>query len=362
MLYPRKYIKDLKPVYHGGPHYEELKEHGFTASEVLDFSVNCNPFGCTPEAAWTAAAARFDIYPDSHCGALREAIAQFLSLSKENIICGAGSMEIIRLAALAYLDEGDKVCVPSPSFGEYALAAQVFGARVVDFAADKDTLEFDINKLSAFIKGQRPKMVFLANPNNPTGQYHSRADIMTLAAACEDTLLVLDEAYIAFTEQAWDSTFLAQYPNVLVLRSMTKDYALAGLRLGYAFAHPDIISNLQKVQAPWSVSAPAQAAGVVCIKDVAFLRDSTKKVAQGKAYLVENLSKLGYKVRPSATNFFLVEVGNGAAFREDLLKEGIVVRSCASFGLPHMVRISPRIPAENERLISVLQSLKTNEH
>lgn len=358
MLYPRKYIKDLKPVYHGGPDYAELQKLGFSASEIIDFSVNCNPFGCTPEAARAASEARFDIYPDSQCLALREAVAKFLKLDTANIICGAGSMEIIHLTALAYLNEGDKVCILQPSFGEYALASRIFGAQIIFFQANMQTLNFDLKTLALMIEKEKPKLLFLANPNNPTGQYHSKKDMLDLLKSCSDTLLVLDEAYIAFTKEAWDSTFLSQYPNVLVLRSMTKDYALSGLRLGYAFACPDIIKTLQKVQSPWSVSAPAQAAGLVCIKDQKFLCQSTQKVADGKEYLVRQLRALGYNIYESASNFFLMEVGDASIFRQKLLQKGIAVRDCASFGLPSMVRLSPRIPHENECLIDILQRFK----
>jgi histidinol-phosphate aminotransferase len=171
-------------------------------------------------------------------------------------------------------------------------------------------------------------------------------------------LLVLDEAYIAFTEGEWSSTGIVGRDNLICLRSMTKDYALAGLRLGYAISSPQIIDNLCRVRPPWNVSDAAQKAGVAALGDGDYLKRCATKIRRARQYLMAEMSAMDYNVLPSKTNFFLVRVGNGHQFRTALLKQGLMLRDCASFGLSQYVRIAARTMDECRRLIAAIKELK----
>jgi histidinol-phosphate/aromatic aminotransferase/cobyric acid decarboxylase-like protein len=173
------------------------------------------------------------------------------------------------------------------------------------------------------------------------------------AEANPQTLFVIDEAYVAFAPEA-ETAVSHHLPNLLILRSMTKDYALAGLRLGYAVCDPDVIANMQKVKPPWSVNALAQSAGEAALADQAYLQTCMTRLQTDKVKLITDLTDLGYQPQPSATHYFLLNVGNGAVFRARLLQKGVLVRDCASFGLPEYVRIATRSEEDNGRLLAAL--------
>ncbi len=193
------------------------------------------------------------------------------------------------------------------------------------------------------------------------GYYLSREEVLEILSAAKDALVVVDEAYIAFTENAWTSLELIGWGNVVILRSMTKDYALAGLRLGYCIAPETIISALKRVIPPWNVSSVAQAAGIHALKADGYLEACRIKIKEAKEFLVEGLKVLGLSALPSQTNFFLVKVGDAARFRQALFKKGILIRDCTSFGLPDYIRLAPRTMAECQKLLAAIQELKFGE-
>jgi len=358
-LKPRGEIAGLKACHHGGPVYAELEKLGLKADEIIDFSVSSNPFSYPPAVAEAVCGAVINRYPDSESTELKEALAARLGVSPANIIVGSGSMEIIRLITLAYFGGGDAVLILKPTFGEYELAVQIAGASVMElWGKEESNFAFDIDEAISLIKEKKPRGVFICNPNNPSGQYLTRQQVEAELEACADSLLVLDEAYIAFTENSWPSTGLISKGNVVSVRSMTKDYALAGLRLGYAVASEDIIGNLKRVCPPWNVNAAAQAAGLAAIKDGDYLKRCEAKIRQSKQYLTGELLNIGFKVLPSRTNFFLVNVGDGQRFRAALLKYGLMLRDCASFGLPAYVRIAALTMPQCEKLIATIKLLK----
>ena len=168
----------------------------------------------------------------------------------------------------------------------------------------------------------------------------------TLLTVSQDTLVIIDEAYIAFTKNSWAAVDLINAGNVIILRSMTKDYALAGLRLGYAMANESIISVLERVRPPWNVSSAAQAAGIAALRAEGYIESCAAKISQAKDFLVQELLKLDCAPLPSQTNFFLVKVKDATALRQGLLRQGVLVRDCASFGLPNYIRLSPRTMPE----------------
>jgi len=356
---PKPEIEKLKVCPHGGPNYAELSAMGISADEIIDFSVGSNPFSFPPAVRDILTSVVIDRYPDSECIELRACLSEKLGVSPENIIVGSGSIEIIRLIALAYFGHGDSALILKPTFGEYEVACHTVGAEVLEqWGREEAGFAFDADETCALIQKHQPKGVFICNPNNPTGQYLSRQEIERILQAHSQSLVILDEAYSAFTEGSWSSTDLIPRGNIINVCSMTKDYALAGLRLGYAVASNEIIHYLRQVCPPWNVNAAAQKAGVLVLKNTSYLKQCEQKIREAKQFLMNELRDMGFTVLPSKTNFFLVKVGNATKFRACLLKHGILVRDCASFGLPQYVRIAVLTLPQCRKLINTLKELK----
>ncbi len=352
---PRPEVLKQAPAYHGAARMEELRRYGLRPEEVLDFSVNINPFGASPRAQAALAAARLNAYPDREALPLREALAAHHNLPLSHILVGNGTAELITLIAAAFIRPGDWALVIAPTFGEYARATALFGGRMATlWAQTAQNFAFPQPEIAHTLQRLHPRIVWLCNPNNPTGQWLALDILAQWAQRHPHTLFVVDEAYINFHPRATSAIGLAE--NVLVLRSMTKDYALAGLRLGYAVGSPPLIQALQRVQPPWSVSAPAQAAGLAALEDQAHLTHTLAATRAAKHAFVHALTQAGWHVLPSATHFFLLYVGQARAFRHRLLLEGILVRDGTSFGLPAYVRLGTRRPEENARLLETLHT------
>ncbi len=350
-IQPRPEIERVPPVTHGGFHSDH-------ATDWLDFSSNVNPFGPSP-CIWDAMrAAPIGQHPDPRATPLREVLAEIENVSARRLIVGNGSVQLIYHLAVAYLRAGDRVLVAAPTFGEYAAAAAIMGAQVVFYRArPEDDFEIDLDALLAEARACNPRLIFLCNPNNPTGKYLPREIIEKILQACPDTLLVLDEAFIRFVAGAWSSRELLGFDNLLVLRSLTKDYALTGLRVGYAIGSPAVIQTAEKVQPPWSVNTLAQVAAIAALRDEKHLRDSLAALARAKDKFDRDLDQLGWRVTPSATNFFLMQAPSASELARQLRERKIVVRDCTSFGLPTFVRIAARKPEENAQLVSALGKL-----
>ncbi|MBN1189246.1 MAG: histidinol-phosphate aminotransferase family protein [Dehalococcoidales bacterium] len=358
LLEPRPEIESLPAVIHGGPDYAELESLGLAADRVLDFSVCCNPYPPPAGVRRSLRKVSIDRYPDSSASGFVRKLAQLLGTSSREILAGSGSTELIRLVALTYLSPGDRVLVLKPTYGEYELACRIAGARIVEhfWNSGKDRSS-PVDELIQEINRHYPRIVFICNPNNPTGLYLDRTRIGTVLKACKGSLLVLDEAYVSFAEEQWSSLDLVNQGHVIILRSMTKDYALAGLRLGYLLASEEIVRSLRRVCPPWNVNAAAQQAGLAALDDSGYLERSRQKILRSKRYLISKMSKLGFSTEPSQANFFLVKTGCGRQFRSALLRQGILVRDCASFGLPEHVRIAPRTMAECKRFINAVSTI-----
>ncbi len=351
---PRPELMRMPQVAHGSLDYAELAGLGLDPDRVLDFSANINPHGPSPGVTKALAGVPVHRYPDREALALRRALAAHLGASPEQVIVGNGSTELLWLVALAFVRAGDPEVVVEPTFGEYARALALMGAAVYrpTTRPDRD-FQVPLDEVAGDLRRSRPRLLFLCNPNNPTGVLLPSDSVLAWARDCPETLFVVDESYLAFASGA-RSVLDGAHENVLVLRSMTKDYALAGLRLGYAVGHPEVVAALARARPPWSVSALAQAAGIAALEDQAHLLRSLKLLAEAKRALVEGLGHLGLEPVPSAANFFLVRVGSGATLRSALLQRGILVRDCASFGLPAYIRIATRRTEENGRLLSAV--------
>ncbi len=362
----------LRPV-HGGVRPADLRALGLRPEDVLDFSASISPIG-PPEGTWEAmAGVDLTAYPDPECLELREALSRYLSgtggasmaVPVERILVGNGSTELIHLLTRAYLSPprpGAANCALlfTPTYGEYLGACRLAGVPVFNFDADNSPpFRWDLTKAVRRIEDERPCLVFLCNPNNPTGVYLDAEDVQMLAGAVAGYggLLALDEAYLSFVANPWDSLRVVDGGNVVLLRSMTKDYALTALRLGYAVASEDVIATLAALQPDWSVNGLAQAAGLAALADAGYLERSRAEVERAKDLLAHRLGEQGFTVYPSSANYLLVDVGDGAQWRERLMRRGLFVRDCASFGLPSCIRIGIRPLPDCQRLADAMVEL-----
>lgn len=363
MLQPRPTINKLAPCIHGGIDYAELKDLGISPEAILDFSVSCNPFGPPPGIKEALANTSIEHYPDSEASELKQLLAENLNIPTDNLIIGSGSTELIRLIAIVFFSPTDLVLIPQPTYGEYEIACHLVDTQILKQPVlQEPNFHLDVTETINLIRKHKPKGIFLCNPNNPTGQYMTKKETHGIMSTTGDSLLILDEAYIAFTENAWPSMDLVHHGNLVILRSMTKDYAIAGLRLGYAIAAKPIISTLKRVCPPWNVNTIAQKAGIIALKADSYLEECNTKIREAKDFLIKELEHLGLSPLPSETNFFLVKVGNATKLRQELLKKGILVRDCTSFGLPQYIRLAPRTLPECRKLIAAIKEVGILSH
>ena len=345
---------------HGGANIAELRSLGLYPEDVLDFSASINPSGAPGGVLQAMREVDLAAYPDTESTVLREALGAKLGVSTTQILVGNGSTELIHLTARAYLNAGGEAAIFAPTFGEFQAACDMQGARVISIIAREcNGFVWDISDAAEVIAEQSPSLVFLCNPNNPTGLYLNETDVRRIARVLSnDSLLLLDEAYLPFVEARWDPLPLLDLGNVALLRSMTKDYALTALRLGYMLAPPDVAERVKAQQHSWSVNGLAQAAGVAALAETRHVDDGRRAVQSAKNYLVNELDALGLHSTPSAANFVLVKVSDARALRNALLERyHINVRDCASFGLPEHIRIGIRTKDDCERLVAALRDI-----
>ena len=358
-----------RPV-HGGIKPRELRALGLKPEDLLDFSASISPIG-PPEGVWEAIrSVDLSVYPDPECLELREAICRHLSIPSrvlplERVFVGNGSTEIFHLLSRAYLSRvGSRVgsaFLMTPTYGEYAGVCRLAEAEIQNFDADLSCgFRWDIGAASRLIKANKPDLVFVCNPNNPTGVFLDRREVEAVADATGDagSLLVVDEAYLSFVANPWDSLELLERTNVMLVRSMTKDYAQTALRLGYALASEDVVSRLRAYQPDWSVNGLAQKAGISALEDTEYLPRAREAVFRAKTYLSTELADLGFEVPHSEANFLLVKVGDAPKWRSLLLAKGIVVRDCTSFGLPEYIRVGIRTMGDCQKLVAAMAEAK----
>ena len=360
MSNPNDSIK--RPV-HGSITPAELRELGLNIEDVIDFSSNINPLGMS--AYLKDAMANIDIsrYPDPDCLELREALAKETGVDSSSIIIGNGSTELIHLIARAFLGRNSAAVILSPTYGEYEMACRLAGTEPAFIKAEEGRdFRWSIPGVCKQIKAIAPRVVFLCNPNNPTGVLLRSSDVVKIAAAAAPGLLIIDEAYMPFADDPWDATTLLDMENIVVMRSMTKDYAVAGIRLGYIAATADVIERLKCYQPFWSVNAIAQAVGLAAINDNKHITKARKTIAEARAYLLKSIEDVGLDVIPSSTNFLLIKVGNAESVRRALLRQGICVRDCTSFGLPQYIRIAMQPLPECRRFVDGLRAVATGIH
>lgn len=351
---------------HGGNLYAAARRAGTAPADFLDFSANMSPLGlpASAQAAILAALPLTIHYPDAEAAALKDAISRRYAIAPDLITCGNGAAELLYI--LCYRRRPRRVLVPAPTFSEYERAARAAGAAVDYFplAAD-DGFRLDPEPFCRRLAGV--DITFLCSPNNPTGQPIDRpaAERIVAAAARHGGLVVIDESFLDFLPDAADYTcrpLLAAYPNLVILKSLTKFYAIPGLRLGFALAQAPIGRLLAAGKDPWNVNSLAQAAGAAALADEEYRLASIAATATARAELAAALAALpGVAPLPATANFILVDIaGTGhtaASLRQAMLVQGILIRDCSNYpGLDdRYIRLAVRLPADNRRLLAALQ-------
>lgn len=354
MVLPRREVVHLSEAVHGTVDHAELGARGIDSRTVIDFSASVNPFGPTPSALAALQKLSLHEYPDRDCAKLRHALANLLDTSPDCLLAGNGSGELLLWIGLAFLRPADKVLVIGPTYAEYARVAAIMGAEVVHCDAAAETgFAVPLDRIARSVREHQPRILFLCNPNNPTGQAVPVQVLEGWAKEFCETLVVVDEAYIELAG-GLSSLVGSSIRNIAVLRSLTKAHGLAGLRLGYLVADPDVVRSLCHVRPPWTVSVAAQEAGRAAIEDAAYLRSTCQRLAEGKRQLFDALETLRLPPIPSAAAFFLVHVKGAANVRNALLEDRVLVRDCSSFGLPNHIRVSPRSLEDNRILVRAL--------
>jgi histidinol-phosphate aminotransferase len=356
----RQALARLKPYSPGKPIWEVQREHGLES--VVKLASNENPLGPSPLALEAIArhAAELHRYPDADFGELRRALAGKLGVTPQHVIAGNGADELIKLIAEAYLEQGDEVIVPSPSFTEYEFAGILMGAKIVEVPLQAD-FSYDADAILRAVT-PRTKLVYVCTPNNPTGTYMPAGELRRLIDGLPSGVLpVIDAAYGHFAAAGDYSDGLGlirEGRTVLMLQTFSKIYGLAGIRIGYAVSQPDIIETLLRVKEPFNVNMLAQAAAIAALNDDEHVARTRRMNAEGRAHLAKRFGELGLACTPSQSNFVLVRLGPKAKeLYEGLLRSGVIVRYAGIWGLPEHVRISIGTPEENERLLEALQAL-----
>lgn len=351
---PKSGILDIKP-YIGGEGRLDAVQH------PVRLASNENVLGCSPlaRAAYLACAGDLNRYPDGAAGDLRSAIGKANGLNPEQIVCGAGSDELISLIVRAYAGIGDEVLYSQYGFLMYPISAKSAGATPV--AAPERDMRTDVDALLAAVTS-KTKIVLLANPNNPTGSYLTKTDMQKLRAGLPSSvLLVVDAAYAEFAQMPdyEDGRALVDSgDNTVMLRTFSKIHGLAALRLGWGYCPPDVAGVINRVRGAFNVSAPAQAAGIAALEDKAFVQKTIDMTNAGRVQLSEGLTAMGFKVWPSVTNFILVRFGeNAEQIRLGLKQQGIFIRQMGAYNLPDHLRITIGTRDDNARLLSELRQI-----
>ena len=363
---PQSGLGAIKPYVPGKPIEEVQREYGLT--DVIKLASNENPLGPSPKvvAALHAALPELNFYPDAQAYTLCRAIAARHGVDPDRVRVGNGADGLIRELCVSYLEDGDEVLTSCSSFPVYDISAAVMRARIVKTPL-KD-LGFDLGAIARAIT-DRTKLIFLCNPNNPTGTMFSASEAAELMAGVPDhVIVVFDEAYYEFVDSDAYPDSLAyvnsgQHRNVVVLRTFSKAYGIAGIRLGYAIAWPELLAPLRAATESFPVNRLAQVAGLAALEDGEFMQRTIETNRSGRQYLCRAFERLGLKYAPSHTNFILVHIGIQAkAVFQRLLERGVIVRPCAGYDLPEYLRITVGTEAQNTRLIETLGAVLAHVH
>jgi len=352
------YVRAIAPYQPGKPIPELARELGLAEAGIVKLASNENPLGASPKALEAVRAALPDIarYPDGNGFELKAALADRYGVAREQIVLGNGSNDLLEFAARAFLVPGASALFAQHAFAVYPLVTQAVGARGIEVPACD--FGHDLKAMLDAIE-EDTRVVFIANPNNPTGTLLSAEALLDfLEQVPRSVLVVLDEAY---TEYLADDIrpdsigWLKRFPNLLITRTFSKAYGLAGLRVGFALAHPDVADMLNRVRQPFNVNSLAQVAAAAALGDTAFLQQSYQLNQQGMAQLTEGFKRLGIGYIPSYGNFVSFRIGNATAMYQSLLRKGVIVRPVANYGMPEYLRVSIGLEAENAKFLQALE-------
>lgn len=350
-------LKDLPTYQPGRPIEEVARELGLPLEGIIKLASNENPFGPSPAAmaAMEKALGQLHLYPDGNAFYLKQKLAAHHGVEPANLILGNGSNEIIEFVGHALLGPDTEVVVSQYCFAIYPIVARMFGAKLISVPARQ--YGHDLPAMLGAVT-PRTRVMFVANPNNPTGTLAPRADLVDLINQVPPhVLLVMDEAYIEFLEDAVDLLPLIRQnlnPNLILMRTFSKIYGLAGLRVGYGIADKELIAALEKIRQPFNINSMAQAAALAALDDDEHVKRTRANNFAGRGFLETALHKLKLPFVPSAANFILVKVGDGQKVFLELQKLGVIVRPMAGYQLPEFIRISIGTPAENTRCVDAL--------
>ena len=352
-----QYVRGLSPYVGGKPIDEVARELGLDPTAIVKLASNENPRGPSPRAlaAIATAAAELTRYPDGNAFVLKQALAAKLAVDPEQVVLGNGSNDVLELVTQAFLRPGDEAVFAQHSFAVYPLATQARGATGVVVPAR--AYGHDLPAMRAAIT-PRTRVVFVANPNNPTGTWIPPDPLRAFVASVPpEVVVVLDEAYNEYLDpeqQAHATTWVREHPNLVVSRSFSKAYGLAALRVGYGVMDATVADLLNRVRQPFNVNALAQAAALAALADTEYVEESRRLNRAGLAQLTAGLDAMGVAWLPSHGNFLLVNVGDATRVNAALLRQGVIVRPVANYGLPAFLRVTVGLPRENERFLAAL--------
>ncbi|NTU42220.1 MAG: threonine-phosphate decarboxylase [Nitrospirales bacterium] len=348
---------------HGGNIYKAAAILGMDEREIIDFSASINPLGI-PASVRTAIQEHMvsiDSYPDPDTTRLTERIASFHNISPDSILCGNGSTELIYLIPRAVRPK--KVLITAPTFSEYERACRLAGAEVIRHRLKPgDNFDVDAGSFIADMQNSGADMAFLCTPNNPTGRLVGKADVLQIAEAARKLrcLLVVDEAFMDFIPHESVIDSVKANPFLIVLRSMTKFYAIPGLRLGYGVFHPELVNRVRESREPWTVGTLAQKAGIAALDDDRYREETFRTMKEEKEFMEKGLTELGLSYVPSAVNYYLMKVQGAKNLVMKLRGKGILLRDCSSFaGLDEsFTRIAVKSRAHNITLLREMEQWK----
>lgn len=355
----RPEIFTLKPYVPGKPIEEVKRELGL--EDIIKLASNENPLGSSPLAvkAVQADLGMMHQYPDSNCYNLKVRLAAFSGMDQSGILIGNGSDEILMLLATALLNRGDQIIFAQPTFSEYQFTAKIMGAQCIEVPLKNYTHDLD-----SIVKAitDRTKIVYICNPNNPTGTIVTGREIERFMACIpEDILVVFDEAYAEYVESedfVSGLKYVEEGRNAIVLRTFSKIYGLAGLRVGYAFTTPNIARAVEMIKEPFNVNTLAQVAALAALDDEEHVRRSQETNSIGKKYLYSELDKMGLFYVPTEANFILLDTRkNCQEVFQAMLQKGVIIRTGDNFGYPEFIRVTVSCRGDNERFIASLKQV-----
>ena len=350
------YVRAISPYQPGKPITELAREMGIPVDKIVKLASNENPLGMSPKArkAVEAAIAGIERYPDQFD--LIKALAERCAVPTGQVVLGNGSNDVLDLVARVFLAPGRSAVFSQHAFAVYPLASLSAGAELI--VAPARNYGHDLAAMGAAVR-PNTRIVWIANPNNPTGNFLPYSEVRAfLQAVPNDVIVVLDEAYNEYlppAERVDTAAWIAEFPNLVVTRTFSKIYGLAGLRVGYALAAPDVADLMNRVRQPFNVNNLALAAAVAALDDHLFVADSYELNRRGMEQIVAGLKRLGFEHIPSHGNFVTFKAGDGAGINQKLLRQGVIVRPIGGYGLPEWLRVTIGTEPENARFLEALE-------